>query len=379
MKLKMRSLGVCVYVLAFVIFIYMSFQANIVRNELVVSRCGQMISLCTILFSVILALSNRGSEYYIHKESILIWCIFFWAYVMILGIQNNLIGRVNVWFLIAVVIISCVKIKDEYLDKLISITVFFYLSICFLSLLVGFKGVGYDNLYVDMNWYSGPRRLRGILQHANGLGAIALIPIVYESFSSKPKVYKIFVYIMCASTLYLTQSKTNIAVLFFIFAILLYKKYFYKFKNIDLSKAVLLGIFILMTYSIFLGDSRAFSGRMKTWLTWIPKFLSKIKYWFIGIGDFPESFHYLENMYLDALVCYGIIGLGLLLVFLFRFGKYSWKRFKLGENTYFCFFIVMIVRFMTESFFLGSTLSLTGGVFFYILLIKKLENRYIKI
>ena len=356
------------YSTSMMLFIVMSYYSTIIKNKDIQTKLGRIITALTLIITVIIYFFNWKKSILINRKSAIFPIFILWTVFLLLDLIKGTGLRFNTVFVFFVFGLLTMRISRDELDNLVLISICFCVVICIVSLYLGIKGLGLDNIYVDMEWYH-EIRLRGILDSPNGLGAYATMGILYFLFYKEYK-WRWMPILICVITLYETKSKTCIASLIIILVIAISDYFFHWIRKMNFSKILSGIIFISLVVLIVIANNKMFTGRMRNWLFLISDLASNLKNIPFGVFSYPDNYHYAENMYIEALYSYGVVGFVLLLRVIGAIGNRCWKLYS-KNNTYFYFFIFFVLRFVTESYLIGQSASIYSIVIIYLLLWKR--------
>lgn len=368
MRIKIKTVSLLYYI-ALSIYIAYSSLLTFLNMDTATTIGGRMITACSLGMIIFLI---KTVDAKISSHNLLLGIVLFWAYTILCDFIKSAPLKVNIYFLVLVFLIMQSKIKPETVSALIEKTCLLYTILCVVSLIAGMLGFGYDNLYVDTTYLREAARLRGITLHANSLGAYAAVPCIYYVVRSKSK-YRFLPIAICAYTLWLTRSKTCIFSLAIIFALYFIDKLVDFLRRINISKIIVLFTLILLLYLLALGSGRGLTGRVGNWQIYLPEYLRSFSS--IIIGARVSMHGYFENIFVESLFRYGLVGLILLIVFLVSFSTSAWRMYQKNEKMYFLYFLFFMFRGFTESFIFGSSTNVVSTLFFFILILKEIDMK----
>lgn len=374
--IKRRKIICIIYVAICLVDIILGYYRGELKIDTMTTLLGRVISGGELLIALFLIYRLKNSDLKIPGKSIYLRnaFLFFWTVFQLIYFLKTANLNLNICFIVFIITLLSVRINEKTIKSMIKLTAFYNFLICILSLFFMKFGMGYS---VDMKYIKVSDigiRLQGLTQHANTLGAIALLVIIYALLENKGFIRII---VACAGglTLYYTQSKTNIYIVLILIIALVTDKLFKWSKRINSLKITLtfilvaLGIFILANFGVIAIDT-TFTGRSIVWNNAYQQW----KVSPIGILFGIQGETYLENMYLDALLRYGIIGLVTFVYLLYIMGKVAWNGIKNGHKLSFYLYIVVLLRCTTESIFISTNMGF--GNFFNLVILVFIEAIY---
>lgn len=342
---------------------------------------GQIISIIQIAIIFILILSNNNEKMNKKPIDIIILrriLIFFWAIQMVLGLFNSYYMSTSMlYFIVMILIFLIINYDYTFFEKLIHLTFSTFFFICLLSLTFMCFGYGIEtNGEYNVVSQIGVR-LYGFTQHANSLGPIAALVSIYSYYDKKKLSF-----IIGVITLWYTQSKTNIVIFLICIVMDKFKKllnYINKRQRQYLYRVfTICGIFLVLITIYYLVRSQfGFTGRINTWSYYLSAWTSNIKNIIIGVdSSLVYPYQYAENMYVDMITKYGIIGMTSFIFLLIVMFKISWKNMKEGYNLSLPLFTFVVIRSITESIFISTNMGF--GDFFNLVFLIMIQETYLR-
>lgn len=342
-------------------------------NEHLITTIGRFISSVEIFLIILLILIQKNINISRKPKDIIRFIralILFWFIKISLDLVNtNTSSMTLIYFITIIILLLLINYNYDFFNKLIKITLFTFVIICILSLI--FMNFGYG-IQVNGQYQVVSAigiRLYGMTQHANSLGAIAGLVCIY-SYYKKNKLY----FFIGLVTLWYTQSKTNIIILLVCLIIEWFRVIINKFNKKDKKYlyTFLIGIIIfIFIISVSLGviSNIEFTGRTSTWRYYLNGWKTNLKTVFIGCNaELLYLNKYAENMYIDMISKYGIVGLSSFIYLLLIMFKISWENMKSGYLLSFYLFIFIALRSITESIFISASMGF-GDFFNFVFLI----------
>lgn len=374
--IKTRKIICTIYALICVVAIILGYYRGELQIDTLTTLLGRIISAGELMIAFFLIYNQKNNKLKTPIKSIYLRnaFFFFWLISNLIYFSKTATLNLNVGFIVLILTLLSVRVSDKTLKSLIMLTALYNFLICILSLFFMKFGMGYS---VDQEYFKVSDigiRLQGLTQHANTLGAIALLVIIYALIENKG-IIRVVGACIGGFTLYYTQSKTNIYIVLIIFIALMTDKLFKWSKRISSKKltvsfvVVVLGIVLLANFGVIAIDT-TFTGRSAVWIKAYQQWKISPASILFGI----QSEIYLENMYLDALFRYGIVGLVSFVYLLFIMGNIAWSGIKAGHKTSFYLYIVVLLRCMTESIFINTNMGF--GDFFTLVILISIEGIY---
>jgi len=297
------------------------------------------------------------------------------------------------------IVIISIFVHSKSLDEVINffrIILYIYIPISFISVLI-IPGATMS--------YQGESAWRGLADHKNGFGQIALVSSLIWFFSLRnyKSKFKWIVYSMFFISLVLligSKSSTSLITFLIIGLLILFVNIKEKFSFSGIGKWLLyiLGLFfvislifaailfpsVLDSFFNLTGKDPTFTGRTDLW-TDVLSIVSKKIIWGIGYGAFwvpnsaqlnyiyqiyiwlPQQSH---NGYIDIIIETGLIGLSILASMLIA---YFYRNSKWQIENFWKYFIIaaIILNFQESSLF--RTTSMVGILFTFSYLIQSFE------
>ena len=343
--IKTRKIICTIYALICVVAIILGYYRGELQIDTLTTLLGRIISAGELMIAFFLIYNQKNNKLKTPIKSIYLRnaFFFFWLISNLIYFSKTATLNLNVGFIVLILTLLSVRVSDKTLKSLIMLTALYNFLICILSLFFMKFGMGYS---VDQEYFKVSDigiRLQGLTQHANTLGAIALLVIIYALIENKG-IIRVVGACIGGFTLYYTQSKTNIYIVLIIFIALMTDKLFKWSKRISSKKltvsfvVVVLGIVLLANFGVIAIDT-TFTGRSAVWIKAYQQWKISPASILFGI----QSEIYLENMYLDALFRYGIVGLVSFVYLLFIMGNIAWSGIKAGHKTSFYLYIVVLL------------------------------------
>lgn len=349
--------------------------------ESYITITGQIISIVQIGITFILIFSHKNEK--LNKKPIDIIILrralmLFWGIIVVFGLINSYtVSTSMIYFIVMTLTLLTINYKYSFFERLIYLTFYTFFLMCLLSLIFMYFGYGID-VNGEYNVVSAIGvRLYGFTQHANTLGPIAALVCIYSYYNKKNLSF-----IIGIITLWYTQSKTNIFILLICIIMDVFKRllnYINKRKIKYLySMFITCGIFLILIIIYYLVYSQfGFTGRISTWEYYLSAWTSNIKNIIIGANSSLVYLHkYSENMYVDMITKYGIIGMSSFIFLLFVIFKISWRNMREGYNLSFPIFIFIVIRSITESIFISTNMAF--GDFFNLVFLIIIQETYLR-
>lgn len=362
MKIRLKSLILLLYSIGMLVVILRGILVYELGMQQFITGTGQLVSLIEISISILLLLilNKIKSNKRIVEITKLRWAlILLWLTQVALDLINSKTVNMSIlYFALMILLLLTIEYNEDFFEKLLKITFNTFLLLCIISLIFMFRGYGIQTNGEYLIVSSIGIRLYGVTQHANTLGAIAALVCVYSYYNRKKLPF-----IIGLITLWYTQSKTNIFILVICLALDLFFKFlrFFNKKKIKYLYATFVtgGIFTaFMAIYYFILLQVQFTGRTKTWTYFISAWKSSFKNFIIGCDSSLISLYkYAENMYVDMLTRYGIIGLIILLYLIYTIFSISLKNMEYGYPISFSVSIFIALRCITESIFINTNMG----------------------
>lgn len=320
------------------------------------SLFGQIITSCEIIMIYVILVFN-GFKLCINPKcnegSILISMGLFYCSMTIVNLLTEktiIINLIHTLFFM-----SILTIKDkETICAIKQILMSTIMVVCIGSMFALIQGTGVQENYRGVFYPFLQVRLYGITPHANSLGLLSCVLVIY-SIVNKRHILCIIGFV----TVFAAQSKTALISLLVCLAMYL-NSYFTK-KNDRVKKLwycslVLITIMGLPTLiGMLLDIDYTFTGRTNIWLYGFKQWSSSIKSMLLGAGEFlyyrgtgVTALHHAHNQFIHTLTSSGIISFVFLLTFCCSLFRASWKNRK---NNYISLLLVIVflIRCLTET------------------------------
>lgn len=292
--------------------------------------------------------------------------LLFWMIVFATRMLNNFeINTTSLWFILLIWMMLRNVCEYKLLEDLMSQAAFLYFVICFGSII--FMKFGYG--LVMNTQYSVVSsigiRLYGMTQNANTLGPIAALLCIYSFYNKK-----FLPLLFAGAALYYSVSKTSEAALVVCLVLFVLKRVLKLFVP---SQRKIIRWLIIATGSMIIAYvlyknvwmDWTFTGRSVTWSWYLTNFISHPFRWLTGLSDsFYSPFLYAENMFVDVLCKNGILVFLAFINLIYVMGKQAYKNFTNGYELSFMFYLLMLLRCVTESIFFNTNMGF--GDFFYL-------------